>query len=75
LEQLKGQASVIKAAAEVHSQARMADLKDVDQRRINSEREASLLQHLRDQTIFKYTAIGAGVFLLLIAIISLIVLL
>jgi hypothetical protein len=75
LEQLKGQAREIKAQAEVHSQARMTDFQEVDHRRIESEREASVQQRLKDQIIFKYTAIGLGSFLLLVAIISLIVLL
>ena len=75
LEQLKGQAGEIKAQAERHSQVRMAGLENVDHRRIQSERDSSLRQQLRDQSIFKYTAIGAGIFLLLVAISSLIVLL
>jgi hypothetical protein len=75
LEQLKGQASKIKASAEQHSNARMSHFKDVDQRRIQSEREADAEQHIRDRTILKYTAIGSGVFLLIVAIISLIIIL
>jgi len=75
LEQLKTQAGEIKAQAERHSKVRMADLEDVDHRRIQSERDASFQQHMRDQSILKYTAIGAGIFLLLVAIISLIAIL
>jgi len=75
LEQLKGQANEIKARAEQHSKARMSHFKDVDQRRMQSEREAATEQHLRDRTILKYAAIGSGVFLLIVAIISLIIIL
>jgi hypothetical protein len=75
LEQLKVQASDMKAHAEKHSQERMTVFKDVDQRRIQSEREAATQQHLRDRTVLKYTAIGAGAFLFLVAIISLVILL
>jgi hypothetical protein len=75
LEQLKGQAAEIKAQAEMHSHARMSNFQDIDLRRIQSDREAADQQRLHDQKIFKYTAIGLGVFLLLVAIISLIVLL
>jgi hypothetical protein len=75
LEQLKGQAAEIKAEAEIHSHARMSNFQDIDLRRIRSEREAADQQKLHDQKIFKYTAIGLGAFLLLVAIISLIVLL
>jgi hypothetical protein len=75
LEQLKEQAAEIKAQAEMQSHARMSIFNDVDQRRIQSEREAAEQQKLHDQKIFKYTALGLGAFLLLVAIISLIVLL
>lgn len=75
LEQLKNQANEIKTSAEQHSNARMSILKDLDQRRIESDREAAEQQDLRDQSVLKYTAMGAGIFLLLVAIISLIILL
>lgn len=75
LEQLKGQASEIKARAEQHSNIRMSHFKDVDQRRIQSELEADTAQRLRDRAILKYAAIGSGIFLLIVAIISLIIIL
>lgn len=75
LEQLKGRAGEIKEQAEKHSKERMAGLEGIDQRRIQNERDASLQQYTRDRSILKYTAIGAGIFLLLVAIISLILIL
>ncbi|TFH32889.1 MAG: hypothetical protein E4G99_12210, partial [Anaerolineales bacterium] len=73
LEQLKGQAGVIQVQAEKHSQARMADFQEVDLQRIESERKASEQQRLHDRLIYKYTAISLGIFLLVVAIVSLIV--
>ena len=75
LEQLKQQAGSMKAKAEEHSRVRMDHFTEIDQRRIHAENEAATRQELRDQSIMKYTAIGVGVFLLIVAIISLIIIL
>jgi hypothetical protein len=75
LEQLKSQAGEIKAQAEIGSRQRMAVLNDEDRKRIESEQAAALKQKERDQRILKYAAIGAGGFLFLVAIISLLVVL
>ncbi len=75
LEQLKAQAPEIKAQAEQHSRVRMSAFNEVDQRRKQLEQEAAARQQVRDHEILKYTAIGAGIFLLLVAIISLIIIL
>jgi hypothetical protein len=75
LEQIKVQAGEIKAQAERHSQVRMSAFNDVDQRRKQSERDDAARQKVRDHEILKYTAIGSGIFLLIVAIISLIIIL
>ena len=72
LDQMRGQAGEIKAKAEKHSRARMSEFTDIDQRRIRAERQAATEQKIRDQSILRYTAIGAGIFMLIVAIISLI---
>ncbi len=75
LDQLKSQASEMKAIAEEHSHLRMSQFNAIDQRRIKAEKDAARSQEIRDQSVLKYTAIGAGVFLLIVAIISLIIIL
>lgn len=75
LEQVKAQANEIKAQAEQHSRVRMSAFNEVDQRRKQAEQEDAVQQQVRDHEILKYTAIGAGIFLLLVAIISLIIIL
>jgi hypothetical protein len=75
LEQLKSQAGDMKAQAEMGSRQRMAVLNDEDQKRIEADRVASIAQKERDRQILKYAAIGAGAFLFLVALISLIIIL
>ena len=72
LDQMRVQANEIKASAEKHSRARMSEFTELDQRRIQAEKQAAQEQKLRDQTILRNAAIGAGVFLLIVTIISLI---
>ncbi len=75
LEQMRSQASAIKEAARLSSEARMAGLNEVDQRRIEHERAERYAQEQRDQQLFRNLAIGIGIFLLMIAAISLVILL
>jgi hypothetical protein len=65
----------IKEKSATHSAARMAALTEVDQIRIEAEREAMRLQGLRDLELLRNIKIAFGIFLALLAIISLIVLL
>lgn len=53
----------------------MAALKEIDQRRIEHEREDLVAQKLRDQRLFRSVAIGLGLFFLIIVVAALVILL
>ncbi|MGD8730701.1 MAG: zinc ribbon domain-containing protein, partial [Anaerolineales bacterium] len=75
LEQMRQRASAIKAEAQSSSDARMAEFVEMDRRRIQLEREAVLVQQEKDRLLFRNVAIGIGIFLLVVVLISLVILL
>ncbi len=75
LKQMRDLAAGIKEQSARHSEERMSEFTAVDQRRREAEREAMLIQGVRDIQLLRYVKIGFGIFLALLAIISLIVLL
>ena len=75
LEKMRALAPGLKEQGNLRSDERMAELNAVDQRRITADREAMFTQQARDLTLLRNVKIGFGIFLALIAIISLVVLL
>jgi hypothetical protein len=69
------QASTIKEQARLSSEARMAGLAEIDQRRIEHEHAELFAQQQRDRQLFRNVAIGLGIFLFIVATISLVILL
>jgi hypothetical protein len=74
LEQMRSRAGAIQEEARVSSDARMAEFMEVDRRRIKGEHEALRAQQEHDRRLFRNLAIGMGVFLLLIAVATLVIL-
>lgn len=74
LEQMRSRAGAIQEEARVSSDARMAEFMEVDRRRIEGEHEALLAQQEHDRRLFRNLAIGMGVFFLLIAAATLVIL-
>jgi hypothetical protein len=72
---MRGRANAIKQEARRSSDIRMAALNEIDQRRIEHEREDLVAQKLRDQRLFRGVAIGLGLFLFIIAAVALVILL
>lgn len=75
LEQMRSRAGVLKEEARVSSEVRMAEFVEIDRRRIEREREESYVQKLRDRLLFRNVAIGLGVFLLIVVVVTLVVIL
>ena len=75
LNQARHQANKLKAAESLASDARMEILLKIDQVRKAAERQARLAQQEADRRLFRYVGIAVGVFLLILAITSLIFLL
>jgi hypothetical protein len=75
LEQMRARAGVLKEEARVSSEVRMTEFVKIDRRRIEREREESYIQQLRDRLLFRNVAIGLGVFLLIVAVVTLVVIL
>jgi predicted amidophosphoribosyltransferase len=75
LETMRDMAADMQAQSARHSDERMAEFTAIDQRRIEAEREAALNQGERDLRLLRYVKIGFGIFLAVLAIISLIVIL
>jgi predicted amidophosphoribosyltransferase len=75
LEKMRALAPDLKEQGNRHSAVRMAEFTAVDQRRMDADREAMFTQQARDLMLLRNVKIGFGIFLVLIAIISLVVLL
>lgn len=75
LEQMRNRAGEIKDQALKSSDIRMAGFREIDQRRIESEQAAMQAQRERDRRLFRYVAFALGLFMLIVAVISLVVLL
>ena len=73
--QMRERAGQIKENAQISSEQRMAGFREIDDRRLEAERQDMLAQHDRDRRLFRSVAIGLGVFLIVVAIMSLISLL
>lgn len=75
LEQMRTRAGTIKEQARLSSDARMAEFIQIDQRRIEHERADLYAQQQRDRRLYRNVALGFGIFLFLVAAISLVILL
>jgi hypothetical protein len=75
LEQARSHANLIKDVERVSSDKRMAGFVEIDRRRLEYEREAQKLQEYKDRQLFRGLALGLGIFLLLIAVVTLVIIL
>jgi hypothetical protein len=73
LDQARNQANKLKAAEAHASEARMEDFLEIDRKRKSAQREASVRQQEADRQLFRSVRIGLGIFLAIVAIVSLIV--
>ncbi len=75
LEQMRSRAVTIQEHARLSSEIRMAGFEEIDKRRLENEQSAQAAQQQRDRQLFRYLALGIGIFLLVIAAVSLVILL
>lgn len=73
LDQARDQANTLKAAEASASEARMENFIETDRKRKVAEREAALLQEEADRQLFRYVRIGLGIFLAIVAVVSLLI--
>jgi len=73
LDQARNQANKLKVAEAYASEARMEGFLEIDRKRKSAEREAAVRQQEADRQLFRYVKIGLGIFLAIVAIVSLIV--
>jgi Fe2+ transport system protein B len=75
VQQMRARAGAIQEEARISSDARMAEFVEIDRQRIEREHEQSYARQLRDRQLFRNVAIGLGLFLLFVAIVTLVILL
>lgn len=75
LEQMRFRNEAIKEEERLSSDVRMSGFVEIDRRRIEAEHESLLAQQALDKRLFRNVAIGLGLFLLFVAIVSLVILL